>query len=85
MNGKRIGKPNRNGISGVYKKGMAREISNEMFEVTKILKNLAQHNFDIADYKMCKQEADVTVKALTLYFDTLENGSWRVTDVEPTV
>lgn len=61
---------------------MAKEISNEMFEVKKILGNLAQHNFDIADYKMCKQEADVTVKALALYFDTLENGSWSVTDIK---
>ena len=85
MNGKRTGKLSRNGISGVYKKGMAKEISEEMFEVTKVLRNLAQHNLDIADYKMCKQEADVTAKALTLYRDTLENGSWRVTDIEPTV
>ncbi len=64
---------------------MAREISNEMLEVKNILGNLAQHNFEISDYKMCKQEADVTVKALALYFDTLENSSWRVTDIEPTV
>lgn len=75
----------RSSENGVYKKGMAKEISNEMFEVTKILRNLAQHNFEIADYKMCKQEADVTVRALALYFDTLENGSWRVTDSESTV
>lgn len=85
MNGKKTGKVRRSIESGVYKKGMAKEISEEMFEVTKVLRNLAQHNFDIADYKMCKQEADVTVKALTLYYDTLENGSWRATDIEPTV
>ena len=46
---------------------MSKEISTELFEVTKVLNNLSQHNFDIADYKLCKQEAEVVVKSLELY------------------
>ena len=46
---------------------MSKEISTELFEVTKVINNLRQHNFEIADYKLCKQEAEVVAQALELY------------------
>jgi len=33
----------------------------DMFDVTKILANIKNHDFSVADYKMCKDEADVVI------------------------
>ena len=37
---------------------------NEIFEVTKIINNLNQHNFNVQNYRMSKDEAEVVIKVL---------------------
>lgn len=40
------------------------DITEEKFEVTKIMNNLKQHNFQIQDYKICESEAKVIIDVL---------------------
>ena len=44
----------------------------EVFEVTKIISNIKQHPFEIADYKMSFQEAEVVKRALQMYLQIIE-------------
>lgn len=46
---------------------------NELFELTKTLNNLKRHDYTVADYKMCKQEADVVMNLLHKRKVELEN------------
>lgn len=41
------------------------------FDVTKVINNIKQHPFEIADYKLCKDEADVVMIALNSYRDNM--------------
>lgn len=47
-------------------------MDNKVFEVTKTISNISHNNFDIGDYKMCKQEADIVLVALEKYIDFLK-------------
>lgn len=51
---------------------MRYRMSEEKLEATIILKNLNKHNFDIADYRMSKSEAETVCKVLKLYIKELE-------------
>lgn len=44
----------------------------EIFETTKIMSNIRNHDFTVADYKMCKSESEVVTRALTLYLSDLK-------------
>lgn len=48
-------------------------MAEELFEITKTLNNLKQHDFVVSDYKMCKQEADVVMDLLQKRKAELEN------------
>ena len=48
---------------------------NEIFEVTKIINNLNQHNFTVQTYRMSKDEADLVIKVLKNYLLDLKNDS----------
>lgn len=43
-----------------------------VFEVTKTLNNIKNHDFSVADYKMCKDEAEIVVEALELFIYFLQ-------------
>lgn len=43
-----------------------------IFEVTKTLNNIKNHDFSVADYKMCKDEAEIVVEALELFIYFLQ-------------
>ena len=49
--------------------------NNEIFEVTKIINNLNQHNFTVQTYRMSKEEAEVVMRALGNYLLDLKNDS----------
>lgn len=49
--------------------------NNEIFEVTKIMSNLKNHDFTVQTYRMVKEEADVVVRALGNYLLDLKNDS----------
>lgn len=49
-----------------------KEISIEEFETTKVLNNIKNHDFTVADYKMCKRESEIAIRALTQYLDSLK-------------
>ena len=48
-----------------------------VFEVTKTLNNIKNHDFSVADYKMCKDEAEIVVEAreLFIYFLQYSQGT----------
>lgn len=43
-----------------------------VFEVTKTLNNIKNHDYSVADYKMCKDEAEIVVEALELFIYFLQ-------------
>ena len=47
-------------------------MSEDKLEATIVLKNLNHHNFDIADYRMSKSEAEIVCKVLRLYIKELD-------------
>ena len=47
-------------------------MQNDIFEVTKTLNNIKNHDFSVANYKMCKEEANYCIKALELLKKSLE-------------
>ena len=47
-------------------------MNEEIFEVTKTLSNVRNHDYTVGDYKMCKSESDVCIKALELLKKSLE-------------
>lgn len=47
-------------------------MNDKRFEVTKTISNISHNNYDIGDYKMCKQEADIVLEALRYYQRGLE-------------
>ena len=50
-------------------------MSEILFDVTKVLNNLKNHDYSVADYKMCKQEADLVIHILKLVKADLENDN----------
>ena len=46
--------------------------NNRLFEVTKIINNLKHNDYEVADYKMCKDEADTTLFYLEWVKSVLE-------------
>ncbi len=49
--------------------------NNEIFEVTKIMNNLKNHDFTVQNYKMTVEESDVVIRALGNYLLDLKNDS----------
>ena len=45
----------------------------ELFEVTKTLNNMKKHDYTVADYRMCKKEADIVMPLLAKRKVELEN------------
>ncbi len=43
-----------------------------IFEVTKTLDNIKHHDFTVADYKMCKDEAEIVTESLELFIYFLQ-------------
>ncbi len=43
-----------------------------IFEVTKTLDNIKYHDFTVADYKMCKDEAEIITESLELFIYFLQ-------------
>lgn len=50
---------------------MAKKVTEIVFEATKTMSNLKNHDFSVADYKMCSKEADVVIRALQKYIDEI--------------
>ena len=50
----------------------------EIFEITKIMSNIRNSDFTVADYKMCKSESEVVMRALTLYLSDLKFDDLQV-------
>lgn len=46
-------------------------IKEKIFEATKTLNNIKNHDYIIGDYKMCLNEAEVVKEALNVYIDNL--------------
>lgn len=44
----------------------------EICRVRTAKNNISKHVYDIGDYKLCKTESDVVVRALKLYLQQLE-------------
>lgn len=55
--------------------------NHEIFEVTKIMSNLKNHDFSVQNYRMVKDEADVVIKALEIYKQFLRADKISVPDV----
>lgn len=47
-------------------------MENELFEITRTMNNIKNHDFSVANYKMCKEEADLCIKALELFGNSLK-------------
>lgn len=43
---------------------MAKAISEELFNARRTLNNIKNHNYTVADYRICSEEAEVIIKAL---------------------
>lgn len=56
-------------------------MDNELFEVTKIISNLKNHEFSVQNYRMVKDEADVVIKALEIYLQLIQADKISVPDV----
>ena len=56
-------------------------MDNELFEVTKIISNLKNHDYTVQNYKMVKDEADVVIKALEIYKQIIQVDKISVPDV----
>ena len=52
--------------------------NNEVFETTKIMANIKNHDFSVADYKMCKSESEVVMRALESYLSDLKFDNLKV-------
>ena len=52
--------------------------NNEIFETTKIMTNIRNHDFSVADYKMCKSESEVVMRALESYLSDLKFDNLKV-------
>ena len=48
-----------------------KEVSEIDFEITKTINNIKNHDFSVADYKLCKSEADVVLEALDIYLQII--------------
>lgn len=46
-------------------------ISEQLFDVTRTLSNVKNHDYTVSDYKLCKNESDIVVKALNKYLTDL--------------
>ena len=57
-------------------------MQNDIFEVTKTLNNIKNHDFSVANYKMCKEEADICIKALELLRESSEFDKLKVIGAE---
>lgn len=53
----------------------------EVFEITKTMSNIRNHDFTVADYKMCPQESDVVLRALEHYKKAIEFNKLSVADI----
>jgi len=50
----------------------------EIFEITKIMSNIRNHDFTVADYKICKSESEAVMRALSLYLSDLKFDDLQV-------
>ena len=44
----------------------------EICSVRTAKNNISKHVYDVGDYKLCKKESDIVVRALKLYLQQLE-------------
>ena len=51
--------------------------NNELFEITKIMNNIKNHDFTVADLKITKDESEIIAKALFKYKFILEYKNVR--------
>ena len=49
--------------------------NNEIFEITKIMNNIKNHDFSVQTYRMVKEEADIVNRALAHYLWELKHDS----------
>lgn len=54
--------------------------NNEIFEATKTMNNLKNHDFSVANYKMCELESKVVMRALSVYLSDLRFDNLHVID-----
>ena len=48
-----------------------KEVNEIAFEITKTINNIKNHDFSVADYKLCKNEADYVLEALDMYLSSI--------------
>lgn len=46
-------------------------MSDELFNAQKTLRNIKNHNFTVADYKVCPEEAEIIIEALEKHIKDL--------------
>ena len=50
---------------------MARQISNERLMAQTTLNNISKNTYDVHDYRLCKRESEIVIKALRRYISDL--------------